>query len=223
MGVSSIAEGQKLVDDFLAQPKREKSYYDLFSDAVTKKASIFDVLRNTKVKIPIDFDFSNKSPYTFILYDYLYDEKIMITLENETVVGVRRMGNKNTDKAVRSGDADGTAYHLISPIGLARLAATYREGSNKYGDHNWEKGFPIGDCINHALRHINYFNAGDRSEDHLAHAAWNLFAIMHYQATHPELQSHIFTDKAKEILDVIQAPKVEKHAPDSDADPAVPV
>lgn len=127
------------------------------------------------------------------------------------------------EKAVRSNDADGTAYHLISPIALARLAATYREGSNKYGDHNWEKGFPIGDCINHALRHINYFNAGDRSEDHLAHAAWSLFAIMHYQSTHPELQSHIFTDKAKEILDAIQAPKVEKHAADTNADPAVPV
>ncbi len=134
-------------------------------------------------------------------------------------------GTKETfvEKAVRSNDADGTAYHLISPIALARLAATYREGSNKYGDHNWEKGFPIGDCINHALRHINYFNVGDRSEDHLAHAAWNLFAIMHYQATHPELQSHIFTDKAKEILDAIQAPKVEKHAADTNADPAVPV
>jgi len=28
---------------------------------------------------------------------------------------------------------------------------------------------------------------GDRTEDHLAHAAWNIFALMHFEETRPEL------------------------------------
>ena len=115
---------------------------------------------------------------------------------------------KPTPSAVRSGDADGVAYHLISPIGLARLAATYREGSDKYGDYNWTKGLSIGECLNHALRHIFYYLLGDRSEDHLAHAAWNLFTVMHFEYTDRQLTLHKYDpNTAKEIMDGIFAPK----------------
>lgn len=88
--------------------------------------------------------------------------------------------------AVRSTDAMSTRYDLISPIGLRRLAETYAEGAKKYGDCNWELGFPVGDIFNHLQRHINEFLSGDRSEDHLAHAAWGLFAAMHFEETMPE-------------------------------------
>ena len=119
----------------------------------------------------------------------------------------------SNDKAVRSGDADGCAFHLISPIALLRLATTYREGSNKYGDYNWTKGFPPGECLNHALRHIFYYLAGDRSEDHLAHAAWNLFTVMHFEQTNPELKLHQYglSEQIKAIMDSIKLPNVEKH------------
>lgn len=41
--------------------------------------------------------------------------------------------------AVRSKDADGTRYDLISPVGLRRLAETCKEGADKYGEGNWKK------------------------------------------------------------------------------------
>lgn len=91
--------------------------------------------------------------------------------------------------AVRSKDADSVRYDLISPIALRRMAETYHEGSQKYGDDNWLRGFPYGACLNHAMRHIELWRSGDRSEDHLAHAAWNLFAIMHYEETQPHLEN----------------------------------
>ena len=72
-------------------------------------------------------------------------------------------------------------YDLISTVGLRRLAETYGEGSIKYGDRNWEKGIPISDLMNHLIAHINHYNSGDRSEDHLAHATWGLFALMHFE------------------------------------------
>lgn len=83
--------------------------------------------------------------------------------------------------AVRSNDANNVRYDLISPIGLRQLAETYAEGAEKYGDHNWKKGLPIGDTLNHLMRHIELWRSGDRSELHLAHAAFGLFTLIHFE------------------------------------------
>ena len=89
--------------------------------------------------------------------------------------------------AVRSADAEATRYDLISPIGLEAVARTCAEGAARYGDWNWEKGMPVHDLLNHALRHINLYLAGDRSEPHLPHAAWGLLAAIHSEALWPHL------------------------------------
>jgi hypothetical protein len=89
--------------------------------------------------------------------------------------------------AVRSSDAEATRYDLISPIGLEAVARTCAEGAAKYSDFNWEKGMPVGDLLNHALRHVYKYLAGDRSEDHLPHAAWGLLAAIHSEQLWPEL------------------------------------
>ena len=88
--------------------------------------------------------------------------------------------------AVRSSDANNVRYDLITPVGLRRLAETYKEGSLKYGDNNWQKGFPASDVMNHAMRHIMLWLDGDKTEDHLAHATWNLLTIMHFEERKPE-------------------------------------
>jgi hypothetical protein len=89
--------------------------------------------------------------------------------------------------AVRSGDCEETRYDLISPIGLERLAQTYAEGAKKFGAFNWENGMPITDLLNHAIAHIFKYLRGDRSEDHLAHAAWNLLGAIHSGEMWPHL------------------------------------
>lgn len=93
--------------------------------------------------------------------------------------------------AVRSSDALNTRYDLISPIGLRRLAETYAEGAAKYHEKNWELGLPIGDILNHAIRHIFFYLSGDRTEDHLSHASWNLFAAMHSEESWPHLNDDL--------------------------------
>lgn len=89
--------------------------------------------------------------------------------------------------AVRSADAEATRYDLVSHVGMRRLAETCAEGAAKYGDRNWEKGMPVTVMLNHGLRHIFMYLAGDASEDHLAHAAWNLFGAMHMEELRPDL------------------------------------
>lgn len=94
--------------------------------------------------------------------------------------------------AVRSSDAEATRYDLISPIGLAAVAMACAEGARKYSDFNWEKGMPANDMLNHAIRHIYLFLAGDRSEDHLGHAAWNIMGAIHSLEVWPELNEGKF-------------------------------
>lgn len=106
--------------------------------------------------------------------------------------------------AVRSADANDVRYDLISPIALRRLAETYAYGARKYSDHNWLKGFPASDILNHLIKHLEQWRAGDRDRqpgifaadgktvikehnDHLAHAFWGLAALMHFEETRPDL------------------------------------
>ena len=89
--------------------------------------------------------------------------------------------------AVRSADADDVRYDLITPVGLRRLAETCAEGAHKYGDFNWQKGIPASQMLNHAIRHIYLWLEGDRSEDHLAHSAWNILGVCHFEELKPQM------------------------------------
>lgn len=93
--------------------------------------------------------------------------------------------------AVRSSDCNDVRYDLISPIGIAALARTYAEGANKFGAFNWENGMPVTDLLNHAIAHLYKFLGGDRSEDHLGHAAWNVLGAIHSMELWPQLNAEL--------------------------------
>lgn len=78
-------------------------------------------------------------------------------------------------------------FDLMSPIALFRLARVYEKGGRKYSPRNWEKGMPFSRFVDSAVRHIMQYLLGDRVEDHLAQASWNLNSLMHLEVTHPEL------------------------------------
>lgn len=96
--------------------------------------------------------------------------------------------NEVLDSGVRQEFATGSVrdtregkgrYDLISTIALRRLAQHYENGAVKYGDRNWEKGQPLNRYWDSAVRHLINWLEGERSEDHLAAAAWNVFSIIH--------------------------------------------
>jgi hypothetical protein len=87
------------------------------------------------------------------------------------------------DGAMREPTTGKGRFDLISPFALDRLAHWYEAGAKKYADRNWEKGMPFNRTIDSALRHLNRWMRGDRSEDHLAAAAWNVFAMLHFEET----------------------------------------
>lgn len=71
-------------------------------------------------------------------------------------------------------------YDLIPTGPIHRLAQHYENGAAKYAERNWEKGQPLHQYYNSAIRHLQALRDADLSEDHAAAAVWNIVAIMHH-------------------------------------------
>ncbi len=61
---------------------------------------------------------------------------------------------------------------------LQRLSVHYERGCQKYGDRNWEKGIPLGEYLNSAMRHLWKWWLGHKDEDHLVAFVWNAVCLM---------------------------------------------
>ena len=98
--------------------------------------------------------------------------------EEEEQMGKSTAGRFSKDKI---------RHDLIAPWSLNELAKVYTYGTIKYDDDNWWKGLKwkkdVFGCIG---RHIWKWFRGEKYDDesglhHLAHAAWNCFALMEYE------------------------------------------
>lgn len=69
-------------------------------------------------------------------------------------------------------------YDLLPPYAIHRLAQVYEKGAKKYAARNWEKGMPFHLFMDSAIRHTFQHLGGDRDEDHLGHAVFNLLALI---------------------------------------------
>lgn len=79
-------------------------------------------------------------------------------------------------------------YYLITQSFLERVAGVLDKGQKSYGPNNWVKGdqsFAM-DTLNHLFEHVIKLLNGDKSEDHLGHAACNLMFLDKFTREHPE-------------------------------------
>ena len=67
--------------------------------------------------------------------------------------------------------------HLTAYVRL-RFGYLLREGANKYGKNNWQKGQPDETALESLHRHLAKYEIGDRSEDHLSAIIFNVQLIM---------------------------------------------
>lgn len=101
--------------------------------------------------------------------------------EENVFKGVKDSGKREefTTGSVRDTRDGKGRFDLIPAYPMKRLAVHYEHGSKKYGDWNWSRGQNLSRYIDSALRHLNNYQAGDREEDHMIAAAWNIFAFVH--------------------------------------------
>jgi len=94
-------------------------------------------------------------------------------------------------------------FDLVSPVGLRRVAERAKMGADKFGAYNIESGLPVSVLLNHALNHIYAYLAGDRDEDQLGAAAWNLLFACHSEELWPDLNTDLRAKGCK-------PPKIQK-------------
>lgn len=112
-----------------------------------------------------------------------YEYTIELTTRDAMMTAIKDSGHRREfdTGAVRDMQEGKGRFDLVPPLALMRLARHYEAGAKKYGERNWEKGIPNSSFIDSAIRHMMQYLAGDRSEDHLAAAAFNVFGIMHFE------------------------------------------
>ncbi len=66
---------------------------------------------------------------------------------------------------------------LLPASATLAVAKVLGHGAAKYGANNW-RGIPVEDHLNHALTHIFAHLAGDKSDDHLDHAACRMLMAL---------------------------------------------
>lgn len=94
------------------------------------------------------------------------------------------MSNKE-DQALCK-DEGKTRYDLLPPEPLEELCKVYTWGAEqKYEPRNWEKGINFGRRFSSCMRHLWVWWRGEDFDKesglhHLAHAAWNIFALLTY-------------------------------------------
>jgi hypothetical protein len=92
---------------------------------------------------------------------------------------------QRADEPGKRYDVGKLRYDLLPPDALEQLVLVYTKGAEKYADRNWEKGMSWSRCFGPLMRHAWAFWRGedlDRESGlpHMAHAAWNCFALMAY-------------------------------------------
>lgn len=83
--------------------------------------------------------------------------------------------------AVRDTEKNKPRFDLIPPHALKRVADVYARGALKYGENNWIKGMPFTRFLSSGMRHIEAWRRGERNEDHLAQAIFNLLALIEFE------------------------------------------
>lgn len=80
------------------------------------------------------------------------------------------------------------SFYGIPPLALRRLAARCAYGRDKYGEaRGWEKWTPASILLDSMGRHLNAYECGDNSEDHLAAAVWNIMVLMEQEIRAPKI------------------------------------
>lgn len=87
---------------------------------------------------------------------------------------------------VRKDDMGKPRWDLMPPQALNEVAKVFTYGVEKYAPRNWEAGMDWGRLFAAAQRHLWAFWDGEDYDaesglPHLAHAAWNVLALLTYQ------------------------------------------
>lgn len=77
---------------------------------------------------------------------------------------------------------------LLPCTAIIELSKHCENGALKYGERNVDNGIPQHSFIDSGLRHLIKYLRGDRDENHLVSALWNIAWAVEQEVTKPYLQ-----------------------------------
>ena len=77
---------------------------------------------------------------------------------------------------------------LLPCTAILELAKHCENGALKYGERNVDKGIPQHSFIDSGMRHLFKYLRGDKDENHLVAALWNIAWAVEQDVTKPEMQ-----------------------------------
>ncbi len=69
-------------------------------------------------------------------------------------------------------------WDLLPYRTLQKVSVHFEKGAARYEARNWEKGIPLGEYLNSAMRHLWKWWLGKTDEDHLVAFVWNAMCMM---------------------------------------------
>jgi cell division protein YceG involved in septum cleavage len=79
-------------------------------------------------------------------------------------------------------------YDLMPWTAIHELAKHCQDGAKAHGERNIDKGIPLHDLMDSAIRHISQYMQGQTNENHLRSAFWNIAWAVEFEVTKPDLQ-----------------------------------
>lgn len=90
--------------------------------------------------------------------------------------------------AVRHVSGNKGRCDLLPMCALLRISHHVEDSLANYPERNWEKGMPMHNMLDSAIRHLFKYMDGQIDEDHLAAAATNLLMAMYTEEKLPDMQ-----------------------------------
>lgn len=114
--------------------------------------------------------------WNFLVYGILPMNAITQFVTTDS--GQREQHSSGAIRDIRAGKG---RFDLLPTRAIRRVAGVYERGAIKYAARNWEKGMPMSRYMDSALRHLYQYLEGQRDEDHLAQAAFNVLAMIDHE------------------------------------------
>ena len=84
---------------------------------------------------------------------------------------------------------------LLPLTAIIELSKHCEEGALKYGEHNIDKGIPQHSLCDSGMRHLVKYMRGDRDENHLRAACWNLMWALEQEVERPDMNDMIWNQE----------------------------
>lgn len=127
--------------------------------------------------------------FQFIKWEDMEPTSIDALLQSNLIKSENVSEQRQFDTGFIRDNSIGKGRMDLLPWGaILELSKHCQRGAEHYGERNIDKGAPISCLLDSGLRHLAKYMQGEKDEDHLLAALWNIAWAVQFESTKKELQ-----------------------------------